>query len=240
MIASGKITAEQAKLGYVGAFPYAEVISGYTAFYLGAKSVCPTVTMDVTFVNSWYNEPAEKEAAEYLIEVSGCVLISQHGDSIGVPRACENLGTPNISYNINTTQSCPNTSIMSLKIDWTPYFKYICTSIINGENIATDWTGNLATGSVVISEVNEKVAANNTANILETVKAELIAETRHVFDTSNFTVNNEILNSYLANVDWDSSHTPETQVIADGIFMESYFRSAPYFDILIDGIYLVH
>ena len=41
-IAAG-LKTETNKLGYVAAHPFAEVISGYTAFYLGAKSVNPDV-----------------------------------------------------------------------------------------------------------------------------------------------------------------------------------------------------
>ena len=101
MIEAGKFTADEAKMGYVGAFTYAEVISGYTSFYLGAKSVCPTVTMDVTFTGSWYDEALEKEAANKLI-AGGCKLISQHADSMGAPTACETAGVPNVSYNGST------------------------------------------------------------------------------------------------------------------------------------------
>ena len=119
MIAAGEITADQAKMGYVGAFTYAEVISGYTSFFLGAKSVCPTVTMEVTFTGSWYDETAEKEGANKLIE-NGCVLISQHADSMGAPTACETANVPNISYNGSTASACPNTFIVSSRINWAP------------------------------------------------------------------------------------------------------------------------
>lgn len=123
MISSGKITADKAKMGYVGAYTYAEVISGYTSFYLGAKSVCPSVTMEVTFTGSWYDETAEKEAAQKLIN-NGCVLISQHADSMGAPTACEAAGVPNVSYNGSTVSACPNTFIVSSRIDWAPYLEY--------------------------------------------------------------------------------------------------------------------
>ncbi|MFR5782797.1 MAG: BMP family ABC transporter substrate-binding protein, partial [Oscillospiraceae bacterium] len=124
MIEAGEITEDQAKMGYVGAYTYAEVISGYTSFYLGAKSVCPSVTMDVTFTGSWYDETAEKEGANNLI-AGGCVLISQHADSMGAPTACEVAGVPNVSYNGSTIDACPNTFIVSSRIDWAPYFEYM-------------------------------------------------------------------------------------------------------------------
>ena len=238
MIENGEITADEAKMGYVGAFTYAEVVSGYTSFFLGARSVCPTVTMDVTFTGSWYNEAAEKEAANKLIE-GGCKLISQHADSMGAPTACENAGVPDVSYNGSTIDACPNTFLVSSRINWEPYFEYMINCVATGEEIAADWTGTLATGSVELSEVNEKVAAAGTAEKLEEVKKALEEGTLRVFDTATFTVNGEALTSYMADVDTDAAYTGDTEVVIDGAFCESTFRAAPYFDVKIDGINLL-
>ena len=238
MIENGEITEDEAKMGYVGAFTYAEVISGYTSFYLGAKSVCPSVTMDVTFTGSWLDETAEKEAANKLI-AEGCDLISQHADSMGAPTACEEAGVPNVSYNGSTLDACPNTFIVSSRIDWAPYFEYMVNCVVNGEAIAADWTGTLATGSVVLTDVNEAAAAEGTVEAIETAKAALEDGSLHVFDTANFTVGGEAVTTYMADVDTDPDYTPDTEAIVDGYFSESTFRSAPYFDIQIDGINLL-
>ena len=238
MIEAGEFTAEEAKMGYVGAFTYAEVVSGYTSFYLGAKSVCPTVTMDVTFTGSWYDETAEKVAAYMLID-RGCKLISQHADSMGAPTACETTGVPNVSYNGSTVDACPNTFIVSSRINWAPYYEFVITSVMNGTEIPADWTGTLATGSVVLTDVNEQAAAAGTADKLAEVRKALEDGTLHVFDTATFTVGGETLTSYLADVDTDPAYTGDTEVVADGYFHESEFRSAPYFDRQIDGINLL-
>ena len=237
MIESGKITAEEAKIGYVGAYPYAEVKSGYTSFFLGARSVCPSATMEVTFTYSWYDEAMEKEGAQMLIQ-KGCVLISQHADSMGAPTACEVAGVPNVSYNGSTVAACPNTFIVSSRINWAPYFEYILNCMMTGEAIAADWTGTVATGSVELSAVNEQAAAEGTVAKLEEVKAALADGSVKVFDTAAFTVNGETLTSYLADVDDMGDFVGETEVVIDGEFAESSFRSAPYFDINIDGITL--
>ena len=181
------VTADTAKIGYVGAYTYAEVISGYTSFYLGAKSVCPSVTMEVQFTGSWYDETAEKEAATTLIGRK-CVLISQHADSMGAPTACENAGVPNVSYNGSTISACPNTFIVSSRIDWTPYFKYMIECVQNDQAIDADWCGGIAEGSVVLTEVNEKVAAAGTQQAIDDAKAKLADGTLNVFDTANFTI----------------------------------------------------
>ena len=239
MIANNEFTAEEAKIGYVGAFTYAEVISGYTSFYLGAKSVCPTVTMDVQFTGSWYDETAEKNTALALIN-GGCKLISGHADSMGAPTACEEKGVPNIAYNGSTVAQCPNTFIVSSRIDWAPYFKYICEQAMEGKTIDTDWTGTLKTGSVALTEINEKAAAKDTAAKLADVKAKLESGELNVFDTNNFTVDGKKVESFVADVDTDDAFTPDKEVVKDGVVLESYYRSAPYFNLKIDGINLLN
>ena len=235
MIDAGKFTADEAMVGYVGAFTYAEVVSGYTSFFLGVRSVCPTATMKVTFTGSWYDEALEKEGAQKLIGL-GCKLISQHADSLGAPTACENAGVPNVSYNGSTQAAAPNTYIISSRIDWAPYYEYAIKAVMNGTTIDTDWTGTLATGSVVLTDLNTAVAAEGTAEAIAAATEKLEKGELHVFDTSTFTVKGEALTSYKADVDTDADYTPDTEVVHDGYFSESEFRSAPYFDLEIDGI----
>ena len=255
MIADGKITADQAKMGYVGAFTYAEVISGYTSFYLGAKSVCPSVTMDVQFTGSWYDEALEKEAAQTLLG-RNCVLISQHADSMGAPTACETAGVPNVSYNGSTLSACPNTFLVSSRINWQPYFEYLIWCVANKQPIVNDWCGTLETGSVVLTDINEPVCAAGTKEALAEAEAKLKAGEIKVFDTSTFTVSNidpetftninattdasgKVV-SYGGDVDTDAAYMADTEVVKDGAFQESAYRSAPYFDIKIDGITLLN
>ena len=249
------ITAEEAKVGYVGAFPYAEVISGYTSWFLGVRSVVPNATMEVRYTNSWYDEPGEKATAEALI-ASGCKLISQHADSMGAPTACENAGIPNVAYNGTTGKT--NTFIIASRINWVPYFEYMLDCVIKGEDIDTDYTGSIETGSVVLTELGTAAAAGTQAK-LDEVKAKIQDGTLKIFDCSKFTVKNAKadtsafskaasitmdadghLTGYKADVDSDDAFTPDTEVIKteDGVtyFAESALRSAPYFDIVIDGI----
>ena len=239
MIANGDITEDQAKMGYVGAYTYAEVMSGYTSFFLGARSVCPSVTMDVTFTGSWYDETAEKEAANKLIE-GGCVLISQHADSMGAPTACETAGVPNVSYNGSTEAACPNTFLVSSRVNWEPYFEYAIKCVADGTPIDTDWCGTLETGSVELSDLGAAVA-DGTAEAVEAAKADLIAGKTHVYDITTFTVDGKTLDSYEADIDTDPDYTPDHEVVSDGYFHESdvAFRSAPYFNVRIDGINLL-
>lgn len=238
MIEAGTITADKAKMGYVGAHPYAEVISGYTSFFLGARSVCPSVTMEVTYTGSWFDIALEKSAAESLIS-SGCVLISQHADSEGAPKACEAAGVPNIAYNIDTGNLGPNTAIISSKISWEPYFELIINAVAKGETIPTDFCGDFSTGSVALTELHENVAAAGTKEAIDAAKAKMIAGELKVFATDTWTLDGKHLDEYKADVISDPNFEKETNVIHDGYFDESNakdYRSAPYFDIIIDGI----
>ena len=240
MIESGKITADKAVMGYVGAFTYAEVISGLTSFYLGAKSVCPSVTMKVQYTGSWYDVGKEQEAANALIS-KGCVLISQHADSMGAPGACESKGVPNVSYNGSTFDACPETFIISSAINWAPYMLLISKAVCTKTAIPADWCGGIPEGSVVLTGLNQNAAAKGTKEALDKAIAELKAGTLHVFDVTKdnyITVDGKKLTSYMADVDTDEKFTADTEVIKDGYFAESAegFRSAPYFNIKIDGI----
>ena len=236
MIDAGTITAEQAKMGYVGAFPYAEVKSGLTSFFLGARSVCPSVTMDVKYTNSWFDIAKEKEAATALIQ-DGCVLISQHADSEGAPKACEENNVPNVAYNISTISIAPNTALISSAISWKPYMKHIIECAINGTEIETDYTMTLKDGGVILTELNPACAAEGTEEAIEAAKAKLESGELHVFDTAAFTVGGQTLTSYKADVDTDADFTPDTEAISDGYFHESEYRAPLLTSTLdIDGI----
>jgi len=238
MIEEGKITADQAKLGYIGAYTYAEVISGYTSFFLGARSVCPTATMEVTFTGSWYDPTLEQEAAIKLIN-DNCVVISEHADSMGAPTEFQKNGIPFVFYNGSAAEACPDTYIVASRINWEPYFELIINAVANGEEIPTDYTGTIGTGSVVLAELNEAAAAPGTKEAIEEATAKLASGELKVFDTATFTKDGAAVESYLADVDTDPAYTPDTEVVMDGYFHESEFRSAPYFDLQIDGITLL-
>ena len=224
------------QIGYVGAYPYAEVISGFTSFYLGVKSVAKAeVKMDVTYTYSWYSPTDEQTGAEFLID-KGAQLISQHADSMGAPNACEAKNIPNVTYNVSTKAECPKTYIAGSRINWEPYFEYMIDCVINGDKIDSDWCGNLATGSVEVLEFGSAVA-DGTKEAVAAAKALLEAKALKVFDTSKFTVDKgQKLTSYKADVKDYGDYVGETEVVFDGVFNESSFRSAPYFNLIIDGI----
>ena len=238
----GVITDAEAKVGYVGAHPYAEVVSGYTSFFLGVRSVVENATMEVTYTGSWYDYPGEKTAAQTLID-RGCTLISQHADSMGAPEACEAAGIPNVTYNISTAASCPKTYVAGSKINWAPYFKYIIQCAMDGKDIDADWTGDFSTDSVAVLDFGANVS-DEAKQAVATAKAAILDGTLEVFDCSTFTVGGKTLTQYKADVDTDAAFTPDTQVIKTKTvggktityFAESEYRSAPYFDVRIDGI----
>jgi basic membrane protein A len=229
------------KLGYVGAYPYAEVVSGYTAFFLGVQSIVENVVMDVSFTNSWYDPIAEASAAEALV-ANGACIISQHADSTGAPSAVEALREAGndvycVGYNISMLSVAPTAALTSATNDWSVFYTYALSCMLNGEEVATDWSEGYATGANAITELGESCAEGTAEKVAE-VEAAIADGSLNVFDCSTFTVDGEHPTSFLA-LDTDGDWVGDTgEAIVDGIFYESNtdLRSAPYFSLNIDGI----
>ena len=235
MIDNGDITEDQAVIGYVGAFSFAEVISGFTAYYLGAKSVCPKVTMKVQFVGSWSDATEEANAASALCDM-GCVLISQHSDNTTPATVAQTKGAFHTGYNNDMTEVAPEASLIGTRIDWSVYFEEIIRAVANGEEFAQDWCKGYADGAVVLTPLNEAICAEGTAEKLKEVEDKLATGELQVFDTSTFTIDGKELTNAFA-LDTDGDFTPDSEeAVFDGAFHESFFQSAPYFALSIDGI----
>ena len=235
MIDNGEITADQAVIGYVGAYSFAEVISGFTAYYLGAKSVCPSVTMKVQFVGSWSDATLEGNAAQALCD-AGCVMISQHSDNTTPATAAQNNGAFHTGYNNDMISVAPDSSLIGTRIDWSVYFEYAIEAVANGEEFDQDWCHGMDEGAVVMTELNTDIAAEGTAEKLAEVEEQIRSGELQVFDTSTFTVEGQPLTTCMA-LDTDGDFVADDQeAVFDGAFHESYFQSAPYFTVQIDGI----
>jgi len=238
-------------LGYVAAWQYAEVISGYTAFYLGAKSVCPDVTMKTVVTKSWGDEGRETTGANKLIE-AGCKVISQHADTYGAPNACNAKGIPNVSYNVAANRgNLASTYLTYTRINWEPYFNHVIECCKNVESLEYDWSKGLSEGSVVVDMKCGSCAASNTEFVMQNAADKIKDGTLNVFDCSTFTVTKDETHNPYADVDLDAdghvtgcranvipddNYAPDTEVVVKGVFKESAKRSAPYFELMIDGI----
>lgn len=232
MIEDGTITAEEAKIGYVGAFPYAEVVSGYTAFFLGARSVCPSVTMEVQYTSSWADMSGEAEVASQLI-ADKCVLISQHADTTGAPGACQTAGVPCVGYNVDMTSVAPDTALTSATNNWGVYYTYAVKCVLEGTAIDTDWCKGFADNAVDTTSLNDAAVAEGTADKVTEVEAAIKDGSLHVFDTSTFTVNGSSIEDLIAE---GGDYAKYADYVKDGYFHESELISAPAFDLRIDGI----
>jgi len=226
-------------VGYVGAYPYAEVVSGYTAFFLGVRSIVPDAHMDVQYTNSWYDPVAEAEAANALIS-RGCVIISQHADSTGAPSAIEaalksGKTVYSVGYNIDMRSVAPNAALTSAQNNWSALYTPIIEKMITGEAMPSDYSAGFAEDAVMISPLGDSCAPG-TAEKVEEVETALKNGTLHVFDCSKFTVEGKTVDSFKA-IDLDGDFVGDVgEAIKDGIFYESTLRSAPYFSLRIDGI----
>lgn len=235
MIDKGEITADEAVIGYVGAYSFAEVISGFTSYYLGAKSVCPSVTMKVQFVGSWSDATLEANAASALCDL-GCVMISQHSDNTTPATVAQSNGVFHTGYNNDMTGVAPEASIIGTRIDWEVYFVHAIETIANGGTLEQDWCKGMADDAVVMTVLNEEIAAEGTAEKLAEVEGKIKSGEIKVFDTSTFTIEGAELTTAFA-LDTDGDFAPDSEeAVFDGAYHESYFQSAPYFALTIDGI----
>ena len=235
MIDEGEITADQAVIGYVGAFSFAEVVSGFTSYFLGARSVCPSVTMKVQFVGSWSDATEEANAASALADM-GCVMISQHSDNTTPATTAQSKGVYHTGYNNDMISVAPEASLIGTRINWAPYFEYAIESVANGESFDQDWCHGMDMDAVVMTDLNEAIAAPGTAEKLAEGEAKLRSGELQVFDTSTFTIGGAKLETAFA-LDTDGDFAPDSEeAVFDGAFHESHFQSAPYFNLPIDGI----
>ncbi|MCQ2560707.1 MAG: BMP family ABC transporter substrate-binding protein [Clostridia bacterium] len=240
MIDNGEITEAEAVIGYVGAYTYAEVLSGYTAFFLGAKSICPAATMLVEFIGSWGDPTLEAATAQDLID-RGAVIVSQHSDSTTPATTAQSNGVYHVGYNIGMSDVAPEASIISSRIDWTNYMVYVIETIVGGGKVDADYMGHgLADGDVKLTELNTAIAAEGTQEAIDAAAAKIKSGELNVFDTSTFTVNGAELTSSLVDMDCDFAPDEGFDAVFDGVYHESYFKSAPAFAERIDGITLVN
>ena len=258
LLESGELTPEvqpdsfdadgNVRIGYVGAYSYAEVVSGYTAFYLGVKSIVPNVVMEVLYTNSWFDIDKEAAAAEALI-ANGAVIVGQHADSTGAPAATQKLLDSGkicyeVGYNVDMLETAPTAALTSATNTWKVYYQYLFETMMNGEEVDVDWAEGYDQDAVAITALGESVAEGTAEKVAEVEEALRTGEL-HVFDTANFTVNGEHIDSYevdLSFMDWASNppaviYQGETvETVTDGYIAESEVRSAPYFALRIDGI----
>ncbi len=232
-------TVKDAYVGYVGAFPYAEVVSGYTAFFLGIQSIVPEAHMDVQYTNSWYDPTAEAEAANALIS-KGCVIIGQHADSTGAPSAVQaaldsGKVAYSIGYNIDMLSVAKTAALTSAQNNWGALYTPLMQKFVAGEKLPLDLALGYADDAVMISALGESCAEGTQAKVDEVIAA-LKDGSLEIFDCSKFTVKGENPTSFPP-FDTDGDFVGDSgEAIENGIFHESTLRSAPYFAMRIDGI----
>jgi len=205
------------KLGYVTAMPFAECISGFTAFYLGAKSVNPDVTMEVMYTNSWNDPTKEAQVAQALIDM-GCDVLGQHADSTATQTTAEANGVWSVGYNADMYEAAPNAVLTSAVWDWSQFLIQAVRAMVNGEELPADFSAGLAEGFVDIAPLNEALVAEGTAEAIEAARQKILSGEIHVFDGPLVTVDGE------------------TVVPAGEYFVEP--QCAPSWDYIIEGIHV--
>ncbi len=226
-------------VGYVGAYPYAEVVSGYTGFFQGIRSIVPEAHMDVQYTNSWYDPTAEAEAANALIS-RGCIVIGQHADSTGAPsaiQAAQDGGKTvfSVGYNVDMLAVAPTAALTSPQNNWGVHYLPYIKARMEGTEMPAEVSLGYADDGVMISPLGPSCAAG-TQEAVDAAIAGLKDGSVQVFDCSKFTVGGETVTTFLA-LDTDGDWVGDTgEAIENGIFVESKLRSAPYFSLIVDGV----
>lgn len=215
-IAAG-LKTETNKLGYVAAFNFAEVISGYTAFYLGAKSVNPDVEMNVMYTNSWNDPTVEAQVAKALID-QGCDVLSQHSDSTATATTCEANGVFQVGYNADMIPAAPKAALVSARIDWSKYLIFAVESYLAGEPIPVDWSAGLTEEAVYLSPLNYDIIAEGTEEAIEAAKTAIMSGELKVFAGPLTDINGQV-------------------VVEEGdYYPEQEAESAPSWSYILEGI----
>ncbi|MCL2702817.1 MAG: BMP family ABC transporter substrate-binding protein [Defluviitaleaceae bacterium] len=230
-IAAG-LKTENNRLGYVAAHPFSEVISGYTAFYLGALSVNPDVTMDVIYINSWGDARLEREAAEALI-ARGVDVLSQHSDGIAPALAAQDAGIWHVGYNNDMSTVAPDASLLSPRIDWGVYMTFAVQSLLDGNPLPVDWGTGIETGAAFLSPLNTAVAAPGTQEAIDKAFQEIL-DGKMIF--SGALVDNDGNPAQITNFAGDVIFTFTDE---NSYFVESDVYSAPSFNAILKGINII-
>ncbi|MCR5429726.1 MAG: BMP family ABC transporter substrate-binding protein [Eubacterium sp.] len=243
---------KKVKVGYVGAYPYAEVVSGYTAFFLGIKSVYKDVAMDVYYTNSWFDPKKEAAAADKFIK-DNCIIVGQHADSTGAPSTVQKAkdnGTTvySVGYNMDMLPVAKTAALTSPLNNWKVYYTDLFQAVVDGKDIPQDWAKGYADDAVSISKLGPEVAKGTDSKVEEVIKGIKDGSVK-VFDTKNFTVKGKEVKSEKVDLSYMDFTANPPKVVYKGdkveaiktengktFFSESTLRSAPYFQLRIDGI----
>lgn len=238
MIKNGEIVDSQAKIGYVGSVAGSQSRSDYTAFFLGVKSVCNGVTMEVQYSGLSNSANLERIAANALM-ANGCIMIAQQGYLNGAAETCEKNGKYFIGCDSSATDKAPKFSVTSTQIDLTPCYSYAIETYIKDGHLPTSWCNGIKDDAVSFAEINtaafsSEESAKAAEEKAEQVKSSIKEGKLHIFNTSKWTIDNKKVTS-TGTSDFQMLYNG-TEYIKDGYFAEGEIVSYPQFDFVIDGI----
>lgn len=238
LLDNGEITTTETKIGYIGGLQSTQAISNYSALYLGAKSVCPSVTMDVQYSGKEESAVLEENSARALI-ANGAKIIAQESLLNGAAKVCEEYNIYYIGNTLTDSSIAPDFSLTSTSCNWSSYFEYAVKCVAKKEMIDKTWCKGVGDDAVCITDINEKAldkdsyenAKTKTEDIIKSLSDGLL----HVFDTSTWTVDGKKIESTVS--DELSGEYMGVEYISDkGYFMEGEINSSPAFAFKIDGI----
>ena len=177
-ILAGKMTKTNI-VGFVGGFPYSAVVSGANAFALGVQSANPKAKVLTNWVNSWYDPPKEKEAADSLLN-AGADIVANHCDSAATLEAVAAMGKWGMTSNADWSSVAPQAFLSGSGWNWGPYYARMIEAIRANKFEPTRYLGTVADGTVVLLPFGPAVT-DDAKNAVVAAKAKLIAGELKVF-----------------------------------------------------------
>lgn len=168
-IAAGK-ASPTGKLGYVAAFPIPEVIRGINAFTLGAQSVNPDATVQVSWTKTWFDPTIEKEASESLLD-AGVDVLGMHQDTTAAGVAAEARGAKWVGYNSDVKEAAPAAWLTAPTWNWGPFYVQTAKAFAGGTCPNDEYYGSMADGMVTLASFGDSVDADTQALIAEKAAA---------------------------------------------------------------------
>ena len=168
MLAGG--LTESNVVGVVGGLPVPEVNRIVNAFIAGAEAVNPEVDVKTSFINSWFDPAAAKEAALAQVDAGADVLFAER---FGVIEAAAENGLYSFGNMSDQTELAPESVVSGPVWNMNPTVEYIINQVGGGTYTSQDLKdfSMVAKGGATLAPINEVVEGGIPADLIEQVQA---------------------------------------------------------------------
>lgn len=136
-------------IGMVGAFSSPSNVRALNELLLGARRFNPNATVQVVFINSWFDPPKETQAAQSLLASRADVLgMMMNSPSTG--QVAENAKIPFLGRDSDQRLYAPNSYLAGAILNWAPYYVSEIKAALDGTWKARDVMLEIKEGAVEV------------------------------------------------------------------------------------------